>query len=59
MKIKKRKYKYRPKIKSEAYPEEMLIACQNGVPCSYGICDECPNMRTTNVKENENEDEDI
>lgn len=27
----------------EAYPEEMLIACQNGKPCSYGICDECPN----------------
>lgn len=29
---------------NEAYPEEMLIACQNGKPCSYGICDECPNV---------------
>jgi hypothetical protein len=28
----------------EAYNEEMLIACQNGKPCSYGICDECPNI---------------
>lgn len=26
----------------EAYPEEMLIACENGKSCSYGICDECP-----------------
>lgn len=32
--------------KNEAYPEEMLIACQNGTPCSYGICDECPNTKT-------------
>ena len=40
----------------EAYSEEMLIACQNGTPCSYGICDECPNViGITNVKENENE----
>lgn len=31
--------------KNQAYPEEMLIACQNGKPCSYGICDECPNTR--------------
>ena len=30
----------RPEV--EAYPEEMLIACLNGKPCSYGICDECP-----------------
>lgn len=28
----------------KAYPEEMLLACQNGKPCSYGICDECPNV---------------
>lgn len=28
----------------QAYPEEMLIACKNGKPCSYGICDECPNV---------------
>lgn len=27
----------------QAFSEEMLIACQNGIPCSYGICDECPN----------------
>jgi hypothetical protein len=38
----------------EAYSEEMLIACQNGKPCNYGICDECPNViGITNVKENE------
>jgi hypothetical protein len=28
---------------SQAYSEEILIACQNGKPCDYGICDECPN----------------
>lgn len=28
----------------EMYSEEMLVACQNGKPCSYGICDECPNI---------------
>ena len=28
----------------EAYSEEMLIDCQNGKCCSYGICDECPNI---------------
>lgn len=38
--------------KFEAYPEEMLIACQNGIPCSYGICDECPNMRNANDDNN-------
>ena len=33
------------------YPgEEELIACQNGIPCAYGICDECPNV-LRNVKE--------
>lgn len=37
----------------QAYPEEMLIACQNGKPCDYGICDECPN-----TKGNEEDDED-
>lgn len=31
------------KYNIEAYPEDMLIACQNGKPCEYGICDECPN----------------
>lgn len=25
------------------YSEEVLEACRNGKPCSYGICDECPN----------------
>lgn len=40
--------------KYEAYPEDMLIACQNGQPCSYGICDECPN---TLGKVRSNEDE--
>ena len=39
----------------EAYPEEMLIACQNGKPCSYGICDECPN--TMNKREDEEDDQ--
>lgn len=40
----------------EAYPEEVLIACQNGKPCSYGICDECPNT-LGNIREEENEDD--
>ena len=29
--------------KNHSYPEEMLLACRKGKPCSYGICDECPN----------------
>lgn len=29
-------------LENIAYPEEMLNACLNGKPCSYGICDECP-----------------
>lgn len=28
----------------EIYHNEMLIACQNGKSCSYGICDECQNI---------------
>ena len=28
----------------EAYNDERLEACQNGTPCDYGICDECPNI---------------
>lgn len=40
----------------EAYPEEMLIACQNGKPCSYGICDECPNT-LGHSRSNEDDDE--
>lgn len=42
----------------EAYPEEMLIACQNGKPCEYGICDECPNTigySYNGKEENEND----
>lgn len=35
----------------EAYPEEVLIACQNGKPCDYGICDECPN--TLGIREDD------
>lgn len=35
----------------EAYPEEMLEACRNGKPCSYSICDECPN--TLSIKDDE------
>ena len=36
----------------EAYSEEMLIDCQNGKCCSYGICDECPNtLRNQNDME--------
>lgn len=39
----------------EAYPEEMLIACQKGKPCSYGICDECPNTIGRNRSDNDDE----
>lgn len=39
-------------IKNQAYSEDDLIACQNGTPCSYGICDECPNV-IGNSKEDE------
>lgn len=38
---------------SEAYPEEMLIACQNGKLCEYGICDECPNTLGSNKDDKE------
>ena len=31
----------------EIYSEEVLAACRNGKPCSYGICDECPNTLGT------------
>lgn len=27
--------------------QEMLKACRNGKPCSFGICDECPNVLGT------------
>jgi hypothetical protein len=42
-------------IYNEAYPEEMLIACQEGKPCEYGICDECPN--TLRNKRNEDDED--
>ena len=45
----------REKNKFQAYPEEILIACQNGKPCGYGICDECPNTLGNN---GEDEDDD-
>lgn len=42
---------------NQAYPEEILIACQKGKPCDYGICDECPNTlkNIRSDKDNENE----
>lgn len=40
----------------EAYSEEMLIACQKGKPCEYGICDECPNTLGNNRSDNDDED---
>ena len=39
----------------KAYPEEMLVACQKGKHCSYGICDECPNI-LKNVKNDEDDE---
>ena len=39
----------------QAHPEEMLIACQKGKSCSYGICDECPNMLKFKSKEEDDE----
>lgn len=45
--------------KIEAYPEEILIACQNGKPCSYGICDECPNTIGNIAQYENNEDEEV
>lgn len=39
----------------KAYPEEMLVACQKGKRCSYGICDECPNI-LKNVKNDEDDE---
>lgn len=40
---------------NEAYPEEMLIACQEGKPCDYGVCDECPNTLGRIREDNEND----
>lgn len=37
----------------QAYSEEMLLECQNGKPCEYGICDECPNTLRNISKEDE------
>lgn len=47
---------YAEEIATEAYPAEMLAACLNGKPCSYGICDECPIVLGNN-REDENEDD--
>lgn len=38
----------------EAYSDEMLTACQNGTPCSFGICDECPNILGNNMEDEDN-----
>ena len=35
------------------YSEEILEACRNGKPCSYGICDECPNTCVRSVEDDE------
>ncbi len=50
------KFNNQERPENEAYPEEMLIACLNGKPCSYGICDECP---ITNGYYRSDEDEDM
>ena len=42
---------YAEEIATEAYPAEMLAACLNGKPCSYGICDECPIVLGNNVED--------
>lgn len=43
----------------QAYSEEMLEACRNGKPCSYGICDECPNtLRDIRGDEDDESNED-
>lgn len=39
-----------------AYPESILIKCLNGIPCDYGICDECPN-NLDKYGRNKNEDD--
>ena len=39
---------------NQAYPEEILIACQDGKPCEYGICDECPNT-LNNIRSDDDE----
>ena len=41
--------------KYQAYLEEALEACRNGKPCSYGICDECPNTLRDVKNDEENE----
>ena len=38
------------------YSEEVLAACQNGKPCDYGICDECPNI-LGNIRSDKDDDE--
>lgn len=38
---------------NQSYPEEMLMACENGQPCEYGICDECPLLNRSKRNEEE------
>ena len=45
--------KDKTKDKFQAYSEEILIDCQNGKPCNYGICDECPNT-LGNIRSDDN-----
>ena len=37
-------------ITNEEY-QRILKACRNGVPCKYGVCDECPNTLGTYEEE--------
>ena len=40
--------------------EETLIACQNGKPCEYGRCDECPNtLLRIDRRKSDQDDENI
>lgn len=51
----KKKIVFENKKQNEAYPIEMLIACKKGKPCSYGICDECPNTLGNDMEGEEND----
>lgn len=42
--------------KFQIYSEEILDNCRKGKPCSYGICDECPNI-LRDIRSNEDNDE--
>lgn len=41
----------------KVYSEDVLEACRNGKPCSYGICDECPNTLGNKKEDEENDDD--